>query len=288
MSKPITRTGTAAVTATRVSRSPNELSGRPRCHCQARWPPSRAVYTASLPRSRAGAGSGIASWVKSGEIRQTTTPIPTIPTSSVSQPHAPSGRPVFAAKSRITTGRSRATSAASRHVGVRRSCRCSNVPRPAFSAARATRGGGTASVDIPSSSITGSRQGKGCRTPPAPLVRTVTASPRRARAMVAAPRPRALLGVSARAGETRVGRAHGRAGHRAAIRHGLLTRVATDLSEDPVMATLRDRLTHVAACRGACRIGGISCHHALRLGDRASPGEKRSAPSATERHGLPG
>ncbi|MEV0641804.1 hypothetical protein AB0I77_44165 [Streptomyces sp. NPDC050619] len=38
--------------------------------------------------------------------------------------------------------------------------------------------------------------------------------------------------------------------------------------DDPVMATFHDWLVHVVACRGACRLAGISCHHSLRLGAR--------------------
>jgi hypothetical protein len=46
--------------------------------------------------------------------------------------------------------------------------------------------------------------------------------------------------------------------------------------DDPVMATFRDWLGHVVACRGACRLRGLSCHHSMRLGDRHREA-KRSA-----------
>lgn len=44
--------------------------------------------------------------------------------------------------------------------------------------------------------------------------------------------------------------------------------------DDPVMATFHNWLGHVVACQGACRVGGISCHHSMRLGDRRREAKK--------------
>ncbi|WP_155055721.1 hypothetical protein [Streptomyces blattellae] len=44
--------------------------------------------------------------------------------------------------------------------------------------------------------------------------------------------------------------------------------------DDQVMATFHDWLDHVAACQGACRLAGISCHHSMRLGDKHREAKK--------------
>lgn len=55
--------------------------------------------------------------------------------------------------------------------------------------------------------------------------------------------------------------------------------------DDPVMATFRDLLDHAVACTQACRVEGVACLHATRLGRRHR--EAKRAARTARRSGAP-